>query len=159
MKRNHCASFFACVILALSVGASAFGASEGHYYGVVESFDNGQLVVRTTKHSTGNWIVDASTKVEGSIVKYDWVLVELGRGGHAAVLRFEERPTGHSGVVKGVRDHVLTVHSGSKMENWNVTDATLGDGATRVEVGDEISVKVYRNHNLAELSILRHGVR
>jgi len=156
MKRIHRASLFTLVILSLFVTGTAFGASNGHYYGVVESYGGGQVVVKTTKHSTGTWTVDASTKVEGSIEKYDWVFVELGQGGHVAVLRFEERPTGHAGVVKQINNHVLTVHSGNSMEHWNLVDSTLGD--TAVAVGDEIGCRVYGNHNLAEITIIKHGV-
>jgi len=157
MKRIHSVSLLAGIILSLFLAGSAFGAGEGHYYGVVESFGSGQLVVRTTQHSTGNWKVGPTTKVEGSIARYDWVFVELGRGGHVALLRLEERPTGRAGVVKEVHNRVLGVHSGNSLEHWNVTDATLGE--TAVDVGDEVSVKVYGNHNLAEIAVLKHGRR
>jgi hypothetical protein len=144
-------------MLFLSLLCSAAGAGEGHYFGVVESVDGGHLVVRTMKHSTGSWNIDSHTRIEGSIARYDWVSVELGRGSRIAWLRFEERPTSHTGVVREVHNRVLSVHSGRELERWNITDATLGE--TAVAERDEISVKVYGNHNLAEITILRHGVR
>jgi hypothetical protein len=153
MKRIPTIAF---VILSICLAASAF-ASEGHFYGVVETFGGGELVVRTMHHSTGTWRVGPHTRIEGSIERFDWVSVELGDGGHVRVLRFEERPTDHAGVVEHVHHHELTVHSGNRKETWNVTDATLGE--THVEVGDAIWVKMYRNHNLAEIVIHRHDVR
>ena len=42
------------------------------------------------------------------------------------------------------------------MEHWNLVDSTLGD--TAVSVGDEIGCRVYGNHNLAEITIIKHGV-
>lgn len=157
MKRLHLTSLFVGFLLSFFLARPAFSATEGHFYGVVESYGGGQLVVHTTKHSTGDWKVGPGTRIEGSIAKYDWVFVELGKGGHVALVRFEERPTGRAGIVKNVHERALTVHSGATMEHWNVTDATLGD--THLEIGDEVSVKVYANHNLAEIAVLKHGVR
>jgi hypothetical protein len=157
MKQFKRSSILAFTILSLFLTGTAFGAGDGHYYGVVESYGGGQVVVKTTQHSTGTWTVDSSTKVEGSVAKFDWVFVEVGQGGHVTVLKFEEHPTSRAGVVKSIKDRVLTVHSGNNMENWNVVDTTLGD--TGVAVGDEIGCKVYSNHNLAEVTIIKHGVR
>ena len=157
MKHIQRSSILAFVILSLFVTGTAFGAGDSHYYGVVETFAGGQLVVKTTKHSTGTWTVDSTTKVEGSIAKCDWVSVEVAQSGHVAVLKFEERPTGHAGVVKSIKNRVLTVHSGNSMENWNVVETTLGE--TAVAVGDEIGCKVYGNHNLAEITVIKHGVK
>jgi len=77
------------------------------------------------------------------------------------VLRVEERPTGHAGVIQSIHDHVLSVHSGPNIENWNIMETTIMNGAARSEVkaGDEIGVKLYRNHNLAELRVIRSGAR
>jgi hypothetical protein len=157
MKRIHHAFIAAFLLLSVFLRGTAFGADNVHYYGVVESYGGGQVVVKTTKHSTGTWTVDSATKVEGSIAKYDWVFVDVSVSGHVAVLRFEQRPTGRAGVVKVIQNRVLTVHSGNSMEKWNVTDSTLGD--TAVAVGDEIGCKVYSNRNLAEVTIIKHGVQ
>jgi len=157
MKRIKSVSILTVIVLSLFLPGSVFGAGETHYYGVVESYGGGQVVVRTTQHSTGTWSVDAGSKIEGSVAKYDWVFVEVAQSGHVAVLRFEERPTGHAGVVKSVNKRVLSVHSGNGVETWNVVETTLGDPA--VAVGDEIACKVYRNHNLAEITIIKHGVK
>ena len=124
MKRNHYASILAFVIASLILAGTAFGADDGHYYGVVESFGGGTVVVKTTKHSTGTWTVDSTTKVQGAVAKYDWVFVEV---------------------------------AGNSMEKWNLVETTLGD--TGVAVGDEIGCKVYSNNNLAELTIIKHGVQ
>ena len=43
------------------------------------------------------------------------------------------------------------------MESWNKVETTLGD--RDVAVGDEIGVKVYSNHNLAYVQIIKHGVK
>jgi len=157
MKRNHYASILAFVIASLILAGTAFGADDGHYYGVVESFGGGTVVVKTTKHSTGTWTVDSTTKVEGAVAKYDWVFVEVAQSGHVTLLKFEQRPAGRAGVVKDVKGRVLTVHSGNSMEKWNLVETTLGD--TGVAVGDEIGCKVYSNNNLAELTIIKHGVQ
>jgi hypothetical protein len=158
MKRNHATSLFGFFIVFLLLTGSTLRAGESNYYGVVESFGGGEVVVKTTKDSTGHWKIGAATKVEGSIARFDWVLVELGKGGHVAVLRFEERPAGRAGVVKSVADNVLTVHSGANLEKWNLTETTLGEWAG-VALGDEVRVKLYGNHNLAEIQIVKHGVK
>jgi aspartate 1-decarboxylase len=56
---------------------------------------------------------------------------------------------------------VLSVHSGSKVENWNLMETTLLNGvaAADLQVGDEIGVKLYKNHNLAELRVIKSGVK
>jgi hypothetical protein len=77
--------------------------------------------------------------------------------GHVTALQLEEHPTGHGGVVKAINGVVLTVHSGNSMESWNVVKTTLGD--TGVAIGDDIGVKVYSNHNLAYIHIIKHGVQ
>jgi hypothetical protein len=151
-------SLSAVIISCIVATGSVLRAAEGHYYGVVESFGGGEVVVKTTKHSTGHWKVDSSTRIDGSIARYDWIFVEMGRGGTAAVLKFEERPTTHVGVVKIIDGVVLSVHSGASIERWNVVETTLGDAAG-VAVGDEVSVKVYGNHNLAEVRVLKHGIK
>jgi hypothetical protein len=158
MNRNRRTSLFGFIIACLLLAGANLRAGESTYYGVVESFGGGEVVVKTTKNSTGHWKIAAATTVAGSIARFDWVFVELGRGGHVAVLRFEERPTGHAGVVKAVAGNVLTVHSGTNLENWNLTETTIGEWAG-VTVGDEIRVKVYGNHNLAEIQVIKHGVK
>ena len=157
MKKSFLVPFVACAVLALSSAISVQAAGGEKYSGLVESFGGGKIVVKTTSHSTGTWILDVNTKVVGNVAKYDWVTVELGKSGHAALVHFDERPTGESGVVKGIRNRILTIKSGSNFTDWNVTPETLGD--TTVAVGDEIKVKIYRNHNLAEITIIKHGVK
>jgi hypothetical protein len=81
------------------------------------------------------------------------------KSGHVTSLQLEEHPTLHGGVVKAISGNgvVLTVHSGPNMESWNKVETTLGD--RDVAVGDEIGVKVYSNHNLAYVQIIKHGVK
>jgi len=141
----------------LMLFASALRAEEGHYYGIVESFGGGEVVVKTTQHSTGHWKIGPESRIEGSIARFDWVGVQLGRAGFVAVLRFEERPAGRAGVVHGIHGRVLTVRSGSDTETWNLTEETIGAGEG-VAVGDEIGARLYRNHNLAEIHVIKHGV-
>jgi len=43
------------------------------YYGVVESYGNGEAVIRTTAHSRGTWQIDAATRIAGGIAPGDWV--------------------------------------------------------------------------------------
>jgi hypothetical protein len=56
---------------------------------------------------------------------------------------------------------VLSVHSGSDIENWNLKQTTILNGVSRadLQVGDEIGVKLYKNHNLAELRVIKSGVK
>jgi hypothetical protein len=161
MKRMQPISILPSLILLLFLAGSGLCAEEGHFYGVVESFGGGRIVVRTTEKSTGHWKVDSATRVTGSVAHADWVFVEVERSGHVRVLRFEERPTPHSGVVKEVHGRVLSVHSGPNMETWNLTETTITEGisASDVTVGDQIAVKLYRNHNLAEIRVIKRGVR
>lgn len=131
------------------------------YYGVVESIDRHHLVVRTTQHSTGHWEMDRETRVEGEILPGDWVFVDVGVSGHVRRARLEERAVSRAGVVVDVRGPVLRVRSGRDEDSWNVTETTvdLGDVRPReIRVGDEISVKVYHNHNLGEVRVLRRDI-
>jgi len=161
-SKGQCRSigFLAAGILSLSLAASVARA-EGLFYGRVESYGGGELVVKTTKHSTGHWTVTPETRVTGSIRRGDWVAVELGAGGHIKDLRLEEHPAGRAGVIKKIQGKVLTVHSGPNMETWNLTDETLMDGvaASDLAVGDEIGAKLYKNHNLAEIRLVKKGVK
>jgi hypothetical protein len=146
--------------LALFVVAQTAHA-DGTYYGTVESFGGGTVVVKTTKHSIGTWKIGANSKVTGSIASADWVFVDVETSGHVKTLRMEEHPTQHSGVVKGVRGKVFSVHSGVRVENWNLMETTIMSGISEsdVAVGDEIDVKVYKNHNLAEVKLIKRGVK
>ena len=157
MKKITPTSLFAFSILSLFVMGSALPAAANQYNGVVESFGGGQVVVKTTQGSTGTWKVDHATQVTGAIREYDWVSVEVENSGHVTALQLEEHPAGHGGVVKAINGVVLTVHSGNSMESWNVVKTTLGD--TGVAIGDDIGVKVYSNHNLAYIHIIKHGVQ
>ncbi|HET6440503.1 MAG TPA: hypothetical protein VFG59_20755 [Anaeromyxobacter sp.] len=154
---RRCLLLIASAVFALLASGSV-RAEEG-YYGLVESYGDGLLVVRTTQHSVGHWRVDGTTRVTGSVAPLNWVFVEVERSGHVRLLRSEERPTTHVGVVKAVRGPVLTVRSGNSTENWNVTQETILPGPSDFAVGDEVAVHVYRNHNLAEVRILKRGVK
>ena len=160
MHRMRPLSIFPAITLLILAG-SALQAEEGHFYGVTESFGGGAIVVRTTKHSVGHWKVDSSSRVTGSIEPCDWVFIDVETSGHVKVLRCEERPTPHSGVVKEVHGHVITVHSGPNFEKWNLTEttATSGISADELTAGDEIGVKLYKNHNLAEVRLIKRGVK
>ena len=150
------AACFAAALLAVSLTA---GAEEG-YYGTVETFDGSQLVLKTTKHSTGHWKVDGATHLEGSARAGDWVYAFVTGSGHVNTLRFEERPTPHAGVIQKIHNQELTVHSGPNLETWNLKETTLFDGVrlSDLQVGDEIGVKLYKNHNLATLRVIKTGV-
>ena len=91
----------------------------------------------------------------------DWVFVKVETSGHVTNLRFEERPTIHSGVIQKIHDNVLTVHSGPNLEDWNLKETTIMSGIARADlaVGDEIGVKLYKNHNLAEIRVIKSGVK
>jgi len=145
-----------CAALAISLAAFA----DDGYYGTVESFDGSQLVMKTTKHSTGHWKVDGATRLAGSVQAGDWVYAFVATSGHVNTLRYEERPTPHAGVIQNIHNQVLTVHSGPNIETWNLKETTLFDGVTAsgLQVGDEIGVKLYKNHNLATLRVIKTGV-
>ncbi len=161
MKRMLTKYILPSIALSLFLAGFALCAEEGHYYGVVESYGGGMIVVKTIQKSTGHWKVDSATRVTGSIAHADWVFVEVEKSGHVRVLRFEERPTPHSGVVKEVHGKVLSVHSGQNIEKWNLTETTITSGISDsdVTVGDQISVKLYKNHNLAEIRLIKRGVK
>lgn len=135
--------------------------ADNGYYGVVESYGNGEVVIRTTAHSRGTWQVNSATRIIGGITAGDWVFAQVLTTGHVATLRFEERPTVHSGVVVGVDGNVLSVRSGNGTEQWNVVETTSLSGVERgtLRRGDQISVKRYGNHNLAELKLINRDVR
>jgi len=160
MKCMHAVAVLASVVLPLFLSTFAARADE-QCYGTVESYGGGTVVIRTTKHSTGHWKVNATTKVIGSIEPGDWVAADVEASGHVKSLRFEERPTAHGGVVKKVNGRVLSVKSGANIENWNLTETTIMSGVSEAEVtvGDELGVKLYKNHNLAEVRLIKRGVK
>jgi len=160
MKFTTIAMGISSLALSLLVFAGSARADET-FYGTVESYGGGTIVVHTTKHSVGTWKTDGTTKITGAIEALDWVFVDVETSGHVRTLRMEEKPTQHSGVVKEVKGKVLAVHSGPNMENWNLTETTIMNGiaAADVAVGDEIGVRLYKNHNLAEVKLIKHGVK
>src|SRR5271157_1441888 len=81
--------------------------------------------------------------------------------GHVKTLRVEEVPAQRSGVVKEVRGIVLVVRSGNGEETWNVTPLTILTGIERgqFQPGDEIGARLYKNHNLAEVRLIKRGVK
>lgn len=156
MKRMRIFVAAAVVILAASV---VYGQAKG-YYGVVQSYGGGSIVI-VMANSTGHWTVDSGTHITGAIAVADWVYADVATSGHVNVLKFEERPAGRSGVVKEVRGIVLVVRSGNGQETWNVTPETMLTGIERgqFQPGDEISAKLYKNHNLAEIVLIKRGVK
>ena len=160
LKRLTCAGLLAAGLLSLTLAPSAARA-EGQYYGTVESYGDGVLVVKTTKHSMGHWKVVPATQVSGSIKPFDWVFVDLGGSGHIKELRFEERPTPHAGVIKEIKGKVLFVRSGNSVEEWNLAPTTLLSGVSESDlgVGDSIGVKLYKNHNLAQIRVVKKSAK
>ena len=158
--KSRSVAVFAAAALSFFLVQSA-ACADGEYYGTVESFGDGSVVIKTTKHSTGHWKVDDTTKVTSPVKEADWVFVKVETSGHVTNLRFEERPTIHSGVIQKIHDNVLTVHSGPNFEDWNLKETTILSGIARADlaVGDEIGVKLYKNHNLAEIRVIKSGVK
>ena len=154
-KRSVCLVFCATLLLA---ALSAYADTNG--YGLVESYGNGQVVIRM-ENATGTWTVDKETRISGSIAVADWVSFNVATSGHVRSLKVEEVPAGRSGVVKEVRGIVLVVRSGNGQETWNVTPLTILNGIDRgqFQPGDEIGAKLYKNHNLAELTHIKRGVK
>ncbi len=152
-------------VFVLALAAGLFLAAAGAFadvtgYGVVESFGGGKVVVRL-ENSVGTWTVDHATKVTGAVAIADWVYVSVEASGHVKALKVEEVPTSHAGVVKTVNGDVLLVRSGNGEQSWNVTALTMLDGIDRgqLQAGDEIAVRLYRNHNLATLRLVKRGVK
>ena len=135
--------------------------ADGDYYGTVLSYADGTLVVKTTKHSTGHWKVDAATRVNRAVREGDWVFVRVETSGHITELQFEERPAPRSGVIKEIHDNVLTVRSGNGAEEWNLTETTILTDVARSDlaVGDNVGAKLYKNHNLAEIRVIKSGAK
>lgn len=141
------------------LGALVAYAQTKGYYGVVQSYGKGSIVIGMA-NSTGHWTVDSNTQITGAIAVADWVYVDVATSGHVNVLRFQERPAGRSGVVKEVRGIVLVVRSGNGEETWNVTPETIVTGIERgqFQPGDSITAKLYKNQNLAEVVLKERGV-
>lgn len=149
----------ACLATAFfALSASAY--ADDSYYGTVEGFDGSELSVRTTKHSTGHWKIDDRTVREGSVRAGDWVYVNVATSGRIKIVRMEERPAERAGVIQKIDKQVLTVHSGPNYETWNLKETTLCDGVSAADLhpGDEIGVKLYKNHNIATLRVIKTGV-
>jgi hypothetical protein len=159
MKLAHlAASAFAAVAIVLTT-ASESSADRG-YYAVVAYYAGGTIEIRTTAHSVGHWRVDGATRIVGGIAQGDWVFADVEPSGHVHFLRFEERPTVRSGVVVEVQGAALFVRSGTGAEEWNVVETTalIGIAPGQFRRGDHIGVKLYRNHNLAELQLIQRDV-
>ena len=155
--RSHYSILFA-VLLVLCAFAGAARADD-HFYGTVESINKNSVVVKTTKHSTDHAKIDASSNLTGHIVAGDWVYLEVETSGHVLVLRLEEHPAPRAGIIKEIKGEELFVRSGNDTENWNLKETTLLNGISRsdLKVGDEIGAKVYKNHNLAEVRLIKSG--
>ena len=130
-------------------------------YGILQSFGNGQLFIRLSDQSTGNWTYDKNTHITGGMQATDWVYVDVEPSGHVKTLRVEEVAAQRGGVVKQVKGNVLMVKSGSAEENWNVTPITILQGieAGQFQPGDEIAARLYKNHNLAEVRLIKRGMK
>jgi hypothetical protein len=148
----------AIVAVALLSAMAVYAQAKG-YYGVVQSYGEGSIVI-VMAHSTGHWTVDSSTRITGAIAVADWVYADVATSVHVIALRMEERPAGRAGVVKEVRGEVLVVRSGNGQETWNVTPETMLNGIERgqFQPGDAVTAKLYKNHNLAELTLTKRGV-
>ena len=145
-------------ICGLLIAATSIAAADTKgYYGVVESYGDGKVVIRTKEKSVGTWTVDAKTKVEGKVEADDWVHADVEPSGHITKLVSEEHATAYAGVIEGVKGNVLTVKSANESRSWNLTPETAVRGAERgaLKAGDNIKAKVYKNHNLAEVMFVK----
>ena len=133
--------------------------ADSSFYGTVESFAGNEIVVRTTQNSIGRWKIDSKTRREGSFSVGDWVFAEVGAADRLKTLRFEERPIARTGTIQKISDRTLTVRTELIVETWNLKETTLTDGvsASDLKAGDEIAAKLYRNHNLATIRLLKRG--
>lgn len=153
------------LMYSLCLVASIFGLTlaaraDNGYYGRVEGFEGDRIVIHTTAHSTGHWKLDGNTTREnGGVEVNDWVHVSVSESGHVEVLRFEERPVQRAGVIRKLHGNVLTIHSGSDVDTWNVMDTTRLNGlvVSDLQPGDEIGFKTYKNHNLATIWMIKAG--
>jgi hypothetical protein len=151
-------SCFAVAAFVVSMGSAMprAGADELKY-GVVVSFDGHVAVIRT-QNSEGHWRVDGTTAVSGPIQTNDWVAADVETSGHLKSLRSEMHATPMTGVVKTVKGEVLAIASGTSTQNWNVVPTTGVTGVEKgaISPGDELSLDVYSNHNIASLRFIRH---
>jgi hypothetical protein len=145
------------VVVGCFLSSIAYADTKG-YYGVVEAYGGGKVVIRTKEKSVGTWTVDTKTKVTGKVQVDDWVYADVETSGHVVKLKSEEHATGHAGVVKSVKGNVLTVESANTSVTWNMTPETAFRGVERdaIKAGDNISTKIYKNHNLAEITFIKH---
>ena len=133
-------------------------------YGVVKLVTDRQIVVNL-KDSTYVCTVDESTKVTGAVVVVvaDWVYVDVDASGHLKTLRVEEIPKPRAGVVKEIRGNgdTLIVRSGIQDETWGVTPFTILVGIDRGQIrpGDDIGVKILLNNKIAQLMLIKRGVK
>ncbi|MDR3415102.1 MAG: hypothetical protein P4L83_02855 [Nevskia sp.] len=155
MKRRHAAAAAALMLLPV-----AHGLAGQAYYGVVDSYADGSVTIRTTGHSTGHWQVDRASHLNGGPSPGDWVYADVDGSGHVDTLRIEEHPIGHTGVVWQVHGGTLTVRSGNGLETWNMVETTTVSGVDRslFAVGDEVALRGYSNHNLADVRLIKRGV-
>ena len=139
---------------------AASARADERTYGTLASHSAGSIEVRT-KNSVGHWKLDASSKVEGALVPFAWVFVEVETNGHVKTLKVEEAPTSHTGVIKQVVRNALIVRSGNAEDHWNLPPTAVYTDADRgsLRTGDEIAVRLYKNHNVAELKRLKSGVQ
>ena len=157
MKRHNVAA--AAVAAALLLPAAARVVAGQGYYGVVDSYSGDQVTIRTDATSFGHWLVDQSTHLDGAPVPGDWVYADVDAAGHVSTLHILEHPVGYSGVVRSIRNTTLVVQSGQRTYQWNLAETTSLQGVdpAKLAPGDEVAVKVYRNHNLAELRLVKQA--
>jgi hypothetical protein len=148
------------IVLSFALILTAPAAAEMTGYGIVKSYGEGRIVI-VLAHSTGTWRVDEKSVVKGPMAPGDWVYVEVETSGHIKLLRWEETPAPRAGVVKEVHGNILVVRSGNGEETWNVTPETILNGIERgqFQPGDGIGAKLYKNHNLAELTLNKRGIK
>lgn len=127
-----------------------------------------RAVIERFREARGSVVYLTSMSYQQDLFSLDVQTVPTGTGsgfiwdaeGHIATLRFEERPTPHAGIIQKIHNQVLIVQSGPNIETWNLKETTLLDGVTQsdLKAGDEIGVKLYKNHNLATLRVVKTGV-
>jgi hypothetical protein len=147
------------VSLLMFLATAAFADTKG--YGVVESYGEGKIAIHLADGSTGTWSVDKATAVTGAVEVGDWVFANVEASGHVKTLKLEERATKRGGVIKSIKGIVLTIHSGSFVESWNVTPSTVLVGVDKdaLQAGDELAFSTYKNRNIATLKVVKTGVK
>ena len=146
----------AMVFVMLPASPTAADDSKG-YYGVVEAYGGGEIVIRTTANSVGHWKIDDKTVVRGEVRVSDWVGAQVELSGRVRFLSFQDRPAPRSGIIQAVDGSALTVRSGTGAEKWFLVATTGYHGVERgrLRAGDEIGALLYKSRNLAEVTLIK----